>query len=181
MVRQISPARSTGRSVGQRAPPSGDILPSITRRSTHDGIESDRRTDHDVAAIPRALAGPSRPDASRWIRRSGSGKWRSMTCSCTSGTTRSTIAVRATSISGRSASSRHRSGNVVESMRLPSMQSTAPRSARRASLGVLLLSALLAGRAFAQSDAGESPARPGAGCPAGPGSSSRRRPVTRSR
>ena len=41
------------------------------------------------------------------------------------------------------------------------------RSARRAALAALLLPSTLAGRAFAQQDAGESAARPGAGCPAG--------------
>jgi uncharacterized protein len=39
--------------------------------------------------------------------------------------------------------------------------------ARRAGLAVVLLSSLLATRALAQTDAGETPARPGAGCPAG--------------
>ena len=47
------------------------------------------------------------------------------------------------------------------------MTSTALSSARRALLGALLFSSVLAGRAFAQTDAGETAARPGAGCPAG--------------
>jgi uncharacterized protein len=52
-------------------------------------------------------------------------------------------------------------------MRLLSMKSTSRRSGVRIGLGVLLLSSVLAGRAFAQSDVGETAARPGAGCPAG--------------
>ena len=52
-------------------------------------------------------------------------------------------------------------------MRPQGVPSTARRGTRRAGLGVLLLSSMLAGRVFAQSDAGETAARPGAGCPAG--------------
>ncbi|HEV7991163.1 MAG TPA: amidohydrolase family protein [Gemmatimonadaceae bacterium] len=52
-------------------------------------------------------------------------------------------------------------------MRPLSMHTTAPRFARRAGLGVLLLTSLVGGRAFAQTDTGEITARPGAGCPAG--------------
>jgi len=50
---------------------------------------------------------------------------------------------------------------------MTSSLATARIAARRAWLGVLLLSPLLAGRALAQTDAGETAARPGAGCPAG--------------
>ena len=52
-------------------------------------------------------------------------------------------------------------------MRTLFTNSSAPRSARRAGLGALLLTLLLAGHARAQADAGESAARAGAGCPAG--------------
>ena len=52
-------------------------------------------------------------------------------------------------------------------MRRRSVSFTTPRYTLRTNLAVLLFSSLLAGRAFAQSDAGETPARPGAGCPAG--------------
>ena len=48
-----------------------------------------------------------------------------------------------------------------------SSPATAWIAARRASLGALLLVSVLADRAFAQSDGGETAARPGAGCPAG--------------
>jgi len=48
-----------------------------------------------------------------------------------------------------------------------SSPATAWIAARRASFGALLLLSVLADRAFAQSDGGESAARPGAGCPAG--------------
>ena len=41
------------------------------------------------------------------------------------------------------------------------------RSGRHAVAGALLLASMLSGRAFAQADAGETAARPGAGCPAG--------------
>jgi predicted TIM-barrel fold metal-dependent hydrolase len=50
---------------------------------------------------------------------------------------------------------------------MTSSPATARIAARRAWLGVLLHSPLLAGRALAQTDAGETAARPGAGCPAG--------------
>jgi predicted TIM-barrel fold metal-dependent hydrolase len=52
-------------------------------------------------------------------------------------------------------------------MRPPIGRSAAPSWVRRAIGGALLLSPLLAGRALAQGDAGETAARPGAGCPAG--------------
>jgi len=52
-------------------------------------------------------------------------------------------------------------------MRPFSVSSASPTHARRACIGALLLSSLLAGRSFAQSDAGETAARPGAGCPPG--------------
>ncbi len=52
-------------------------------------------------------------------------------------------------------------------MRLPTLKSVSCSSGGRVGLGVLLLSSVLVGRAFAQADAGESAMRPGAGCPAG--------------
>jgi predicted TIM-barrel fold metal-dependent hydrolase len=52
-------------------------------------------------------------------------------------------------------------------MRPRSVSSAVPLSARHAAIAALLLSSLLAGRALAQSEAGETEARPGAGCPVG--------------
>jgi predicted TIM-barrel fold metal-dependent hydrolase len=52
-------------------------------------------------------------------------------------------------------------------MRLHAMRAIAPRGARRAVIGALLLAPVLAGRALAQGETEDAPARPGAGCPPG--------------